>query len=372
MPLGLKEISKAEKIQLLKEKVSQNIGKQEIDPPQGNMPLRTGKIKRISEYQSKKQEYLFKPYVPKAAITILCGNPGSSKTWFSLYLAALVSTGKELPCDSPWQAPEQGYVIYQSKENDTETVVRPRLEVLGANLDNILLIEDKNDPLTLIDPRLEEAIKEFKPKLVIFDPIQSYLGADIDMHRANEIRPIMDKIGQMATEYQCSFLIVMHFSKMTSQSALDRILGSADFRAAARSILVIGQDPEDPKRRIMAHAKINTCHYGDSISYHIDGNKGVVYEGITDLQADDIISSNQSRTRNKPSASLDEACEFLADIFEEKRQIDKCEIIKLADERGISERTLYRAKGELHIKSGSAGYSESKKAVWYKQESIPP
>ena len=66
----------------------------------------------------------------------------------------------------------------------------------------MLVIDDSDTPLTMRDARLEQAIIETNAKLVVLDPIQGFLGADVDMHRANEIRPIMKHMSELAENEQ--------------------------------------------------------------------------------------------------------------------------------------------------------------------------
>lgn len=334
-------------------------------------PTKKLKVKRMSEITAKRPKHILYPYLPEGKLSIVGGVSGSTKTWFVLYVASVISTGGDFITDMPFTPKRTpGVVIYQTKENDYESDIRPRLDALGANLDNILVIDDKDEddngiPLTLSDGRIEEAIKEYNAKMVVFDPLQSYLGDDVDMHRANEVRPILDKIIDIGNRYNCTIVIVSHMSKMTTAAALDRLLGSSDLRNAARSIMIIGSDPEDDKVRVLAHAKNSLGVAGQSIKYHIDTeNGGVVIDGFCDYDADEIVQSMKRSGRGKASMSLDGAVSFLSYYLSEKGYAEKSDILDAAKEAGISERTLYNSKKELGVKSLSLGYGVNKKSWW--------
>lgn len=328
------------------------------------------KVKRASEYESKRLEYLLYPYFPSGTFSIVAGDEGSTKTWLSLFIATIIANGQSFITDTPFDKRLPGNVVYQSKENDMERDIRPRLDIMGTDLERILVIQDKDEngngmPLTLTDGRIEQAIIEYRPRAVIFDPVQSYIGAKVEMNAANEVRPILDEIMRLANTYDTAFIVVMHLNKAATQNAKDRILGSTDFKAAARSIVIIGSDPEDPERRVMAHAKLSGGRRGESIAYRIDGEKGLVIEGFTDLKADDIIGSRQSRDggRDKPSLSLDEAISFLIESMPDG-YAKKEDIEAKAVQCGIKNRTLYNAKKELGIKGRQDGFN-SKVTYWY-------
>ena len=147
----------------------------------------TVKIIRMSDVELTPVEWLWKPYLPFGKLSVLQGNPGEGKTYFAMHLAAACTNGKLLP---NMERMEPFNVIYQTAEDGLGDTVKPRLIEAGADLDRVLVIDDSDVQLTLSDERIEKAIIENNARLVIIDPIQTYLGADVDMNRANEVRPI--------------------------------------------------------------------------------------------------------------------------------------------------------------------------------------
>jgi len=97
-------------------------------------------------------------------------------------------------------------------------------------------IDDSEQPLTMADVRLEEAIVQTKARMVVLDPI---LGSEVDMHRANEIRPLMKRIAVLAEKYHCAIILIGHMNKNSNGKSSYRGLGSIDFQAAARSVLIV-------------------------------------------------------------------------------------------------------------------------------------
>ena len=147
----------------------------------------TVKIIRMSDVELTPVEWFWKPYLPFGKLSVLQGNPGEGKTYFAMHLAAACTNGKLLP---NMERMEHFNVIYQTAEDGLGDTVKPRLIEAGADLDRVLVIDDSDVQLTLSDERIEKAIVENNDRLVIIDPIQAYLGADVDMNRANEVRPI--------------------------------------------------------------------------------------------------------------------------------------------------------------------------------------
>ena len=153
-----------------------------------------------------------------------------------MHLAAACTSGKLLP---NMERMEPFNVIYQTAENGLGDTVKPRLIEAGADLDRVLVIDDSDVQLTLSDERIEKAIIENNARLVIIDPIQAYLGADVDMNRVNEVRPIFMRLGQVAQRTGCAILLIGHLNKAAGMQSLQRGLGSIDIAAAGRVVGVL-------------------------------------------------------------------------------------------------------------------------------------
>ena len=193
-------------------------------------------ILRMSEVQLREVDWLWYPYIPFGKLTILQGDPGEGKTTLALRLAAACSAGKPMPGMKPLPPFN---VIYQTAEDGLEDTVKPRLIEADADQDRIINIREDKKSLHLLDSRIEKAIVQCDARLLILDPLQGYLGERIDMNRANEIREVMKSVGQVAQRTGCAVVLVGHLNKAAGLSSAYRGLGSIDFRAAARSVLLM-------------------------------------------------------------------------------------------------------------------------------------
>ena len=164
-------------------------------------------------------------------------------------------------------------MIYQTAEDGLGDTVKPRLIEAGADLDRVLVIDDSEVQLTLSDERIEKAIVENNARLVIIDPIQAYLGADVDMNRANEVRPIFMRLGQVAQRTGCAILLIGHLNKAAGMQSLQRGLGSIDIAAAVRSVMFIGKLKHDPAMRILTHEKSSLAPPGASLAFSLGGRE---------------------------------------------------------------------------------------------------
>ena len=317
----------------------------------------TVKIIRMSDVELTPVEWLWKPYLPFGKLSVLQGNPGEGKTYFAMHLAAACTNGKLLP---NMERMEPFNVIYQTAEDGLGDTVKPRLIEAGADLDRVLVIDDSEVQLTLSDERIEKAIIENNARLVIIDPIQAYLGADVDMNRANEVRPIFMRLGQVAQRTGCAILLIGHLNKAAGMQSLQRGLGSIDIAAAVRSVMFIGKLKHDPTMRILTHEKSSLAPPGVSLAFTLGDESGFRWVGEYDITADEMLSGIEPQRETKTQQAKDLICALLAG----GKQVLSEDIDKAALERGIPGRTVRDAKRELGDALKSKIVEGRKKVFW--------
>ena len=317
----------------------------------------TVKIIRMSDVELTPVDWLWKPYLPFGKLSVLQGNPGEGKTYFAMHLAAACTNGKLLP---NMERLEPFNVIYQTAEDGLGDTVKPRLIEAGADLDRVLVIDDSDMQLTLSDERIEKAIVENNARLVIIDPIQAYLGADVDMNRANEVRPIFMRLGQVAQRTGCAILLIGHLNKAAGMQSLQRGLGSIDIAAAVRSVLFIGKLKHDPTMRILTHEKSSLAPPGASLAFSLGDEGGFRWVGEYDITADEMLSGIEPQRETKTQQAKDLICTLLAG----GKQVLSEDIDKAALERGIPGRTVRDAKRELGDALKSKIVEGRKKVFW--------
>ena len=188
-----------------------------------------------SEVQSTDVRWLWYPFIAIGKITLLQGDPGDGKSTMMMNLIAELSTGGKTPDGCKIGAPQK--VIYQCSEDGVSDTIKPRLERCGADCRKIAFInEEVYNGLTLDDERIRQAIIEFRPRLVVIDPIQAYLGSDSDLQIAGRARKLMRRLGMWAAGYDCAIVLIGHLNKKEGSKGLYRSLGSIDVVAAARSV----------------------------------------------------------------------------------------------------------------------------------------
>ena len=314
------------------------------------------KLINMEQVEIEKIDWLLYPFIPFGKVTIVQGDPGEGKTTMVLQIIAKLTKGEAvLPSGSDEPALEEKTmalepvnVIYQTAEDGLGDTIKPRLLSAGADCSRVMVIDDNDQALTMMDARLEEAIIQTKARLVVLDPIQGFLGADVDMHRANEIRPLMKRVAVLAEKYHCAIILIGHMNKNSNGKSSYRGLGSIDFQAAARSVLIVGRIKDEPEIRVVCHVKSSLAPEGKSIAFRLDKDTGFEWIGEYDISADDLLSGDNRGQK------IHEAKEFLKEILV-SGSVAQTKVAEEAESRGIKKKTLWNAKKELEIDSVKIG-----------------
>lgn len=292
--------------------------------------------------------WLWFPFIPKGKLTIIEGDGGIGKSWLTCAIASALSYGRGLPTSDPFEA---GSALFLSAEDGLADTLRPRLDEIGADVSRIYALAE---PLTLDATgllRLESAVIEYAPALIVIDPLFAFTGGKVDIHRANEARSITAPLAAIAERHGCAIVAVRHLNKSRGGGNVGNAgMGSVDFYAAARSVLLVGKDPDDQSKRALCQIKNNLAALGEPQGYTIEGGK-FYWTGASDLTAGRILSFASDDDERNAQA---EAVEFLRAALEDGARPAK--IVKAeAAQAGLTEQNLRTARTRLGIKPFKEG-----------------
>ncbi len=306
------------------------------------------KIFSMDTIQAEEVKWLWYPYIPYGKITIIQGDPGEGKTTFSLRLAALLSRGKCFGEEEEISIQEPVPIIYQTAEDGLADTIKPRLAEAQADCAKILVIDDSEKSLSMQDERIEQAIGKTQAKVLVLDPIQAYLGEKVDMNRANEAREVTKHLASVAERTGCAIILIGHMNKGGGTKAAYRGIGSIDFHAIARSVLLVGKAPDNEEVRAVCQIKNNLAPVGNTMAFSL-GESGFQWIGKYDISAEELLSGFSYGNKKEKAENL------LKGLLEQHDSYPANEIFIQGKKLGISKRTMENVKQELGIKSVRVG-----------------
>lgn len=249
-----------------------------------------------ADVEEEEHRYLWKPYIPLEDYSVIMAAGGTGKTFVTCWLSAQVTKGGFLPADTDFYAqeearrtgskPEPGNVLYISSEEESSELKR-RLRESGGDVSRFYIYDRKDS----IGMNFTSGFSDFmmrvnscKPKLVIIDPWQTFIGTDIDINRQNQMRPALQKLALLGKNCGCAIVLISHLNKKRQEENVNNAaMGSSELINAARSALMVimDEEDEDPDGRILVHTKSNYAPLGDSLKFHITPNSGFIYDGIS-------------------------------------------------------------------------------------------
>lgn len=293
---------------------------------------------KASEVQDKPISFLWYPYLPIGEISLIYARGGTGKTFLICGIAADVSAGEALPvyednADNT-KEPEAANVLIISAE-DSQSMLKQRIAYAGGDLDHCYFVAppDTEEALQTYQPfelptdkndsdkiqAFKKLIRNTHAKLLIIDPWAAYVGQNVDMNRANDVRSVTSVLSVLAKELQIAVVIVAHVNKKAQlDSAADAVSGSADLVNGSRSCLEVRSFSADSDKRVIVHTKCNHSEKGKSICYRIiSQGKGktaqFLWDGFSDLTEDDLTKA--ART-GKPLSAI---CEDIQNNVENRQ-----------------------------------------------------
>ncbi|MCX7402446.1 MAG: AAA family ATPase [Planctomycetia bacterium] len=309
----------------------------------------------LADVEPCEVDWLWPGRFPLGRISLLVGRPGEGKSFLTTDMASRVSTGTPWPdgTDCP-----RGSVVLIAAEDDPGDTIRPRLDAHYADVRRIHLLTGVRSTgkrhermISLADVETVRQSLEMHPdcKLIIVDPIGSFLGGGVDAHRDNEVRSVLAPIAQLAKEHNVAVVVVAHRRKSVGSNADEMCLGSIAFAGIARAVWHLSRDTEDKARRLLLPGKNNLGREVSGLAFSIIGEPArISWESDpVEMTADDqLVSEKQGREqkRGPDGEATRDAENWLRSILADGPRLAK----ELNDEwvngMGGGKRTLERAK----------------------------
>lgn len=325
--------------------------------------------------------WLWPGRIARGKITMIAGHPGLGKSQITCALAAVVTKVGCWPVDkSPC---ELGTVAILSAEDDVADTIRPRLEVAGADIAKVEILDGVIDafdpsgapiqrPINLrTDIAKLDALFASRPDLalLVVDPVSAHLGGT-DSHVNADVRALLAPLSALAAKYGIAIILVSHLNKGSGNAeAINRVTGSLAFVAAARAAYIVAKDQEDGDRRLFLPAKNNVGKDVGGLAFTLEPftlPAGIETSRIL-WEPDAVTTTADEAMRpadgDDGKTTIEDAIDFLRDVLIGGRVLAR-EIKRRAGEAGISDKTLRTARTRLQIAATREGFGADTRTYW--------
>lgn len=324
-------------------------------------------IKTIDQLDDSPVEWLIKDWIPKKNITLLCADGGTGKTFVTATVLADLSSGRQTIFNESDQADRPQKVMFFSGE-DVESVLRLRLMAAEANKKLCLIsgLDTSEELLTFDSDQLEIIIRAYRPSLVVFDPLQSFIGSSVDMSRRNQMRTALKPLQVLAAKYDMAVLILMHTNKRDGADGRSKMADSSDIWDIARSVVMAGFDSENQR-----YLSLEKSSYADhfsipSILFEIRNGRVVVTDRIMMKQRDFEQEKKKSRKPDVQVPTLKSKCctAILCCLSDHNGRVDQKTLADYLCKAGFTDKTIRTAREQL-INDKQIGFNRSNGKVTY-------
>jgi len=326
-------------------------------------------VVRLDECQEEKLTWLLPRRIAAGKLTLIDGDPQQGKSLLTLDLAARVSSGKPFPDGA--KAAEPATVLLIGGEDGLRDTVVPRLRAAGADLARVRLWEGQRrnghcrPPLFPQDcERLRATIEDNNARLIVIDPFLAYLSAQACSVSDQMVRQALTPLAHIAAATRSAILLIRHLTKGgQGRSAIYRGTGAIAIMGAARTAFLVGVDPDNRQRRVLACTKTNLSEPPPSLGFYVraddSGRPYLEWTGERERTADDLLLLNrrQQQGDGKPAAA-----DFLEQWLSDGPQ-SRDRLYCKARSHDIGERSLHRAKAWLNVVSQVRCHAG--RNIWY-------
>jgi hypothetical protein len=244
--------------------------------------------------------------LPAGKLATLDGDPGLGKSTLVLDIAARITNGGPMPDGHELAGPAD--VIVMSAEDGMADTIRPRLDAAGADVSRVhvfasVTYADDHGRLQTRPPSipadidaLEHEVARTGAALVVIDVLNAFLAGTVDSYRDQDVRRVLHRLAIAAEHTGAVIVVLRHLSKSGGDKAIYRGGGSIGIIGAARVGLIVGIDPGDPNRNVLAVVKSNLAAIPKALAYQLvdaaeHGCARVLWLGTVDYRANDLVGA---------------------------------------------------------------------------------
>ena len=319
---------------------------------------------RLSEVKPEPVSWLWPGWISVGTVVVLEGNPGVGKTLLALDLAARVSAGRTMPDGRSGLSEPAGVVLVTG--DDLSRTVRPRLDVMGADVTRIQhLPRDGHRLPTDADlASIRVTIGAAAAKFVVVAPLLPVLSSGAASCTDQELRNALAKLARLAARTRTAILVTRDLDNGAAGNTRDRGAGLGNVSGVSTR-LIAGPDPDDAQQSVLRRIASDPSTEGaEFVQFRMvvtdAGVRSITWNAPPNAPAP---SRRVARSGRQGPSALGVASDFLRKLLADGA-VPAGEVVDAATAAGIRMATLKRAKHLLEVESEKLGQPGSDAQAW--------
>ena len=353
-------------------------------------------FRKVEDVEEKETRWVIPHWIPKGGITLLAGDGGVGKTNLWSYLISRLSMGLPTMLDDEEYEREAGpgnvalldednvvvrrkintTCLYFSKEDSTSERLKRNFRLYEANMESIGTVDVEHlAGFHFASKTLKELIEQERPTLVVFDPLQGFFPPGASMTSRQQSRETLDRLVQLAQEYDTAFLLVCHTNKKATDDWRERIMGSADLADIARSVIFTSftdlrlEDKPGCRIRYISNEKNSYAPQEMTVLYTVEGEGVVSFVGTSDKRFADYAKEKAKKPGHpqRPKTQKEICRELILKMLEGKEKEKVHDLNEALSSAGVGRKAIDLAKAELEKEGLVVRWNEpdGSKPCWY-------
>jgi hypothetical protein len=289
-------------------------------------------------------------WLGRGVLATLDGEPDVGKSTLAADLAARVSRGFAAPGSDGPRAEPAGVLLLSAQES-AATVLRPRLEAAGADLQRVRICSGSAELVKDLDA-VRATIQRHQVALMVIDPLQAFLNRGLRLDNEQHVRQTVGPLQELAADTGACVLLVRRPTKMRQTSALYRGAGCLAVLEACWTALVVGRDPGGPHRRILALTKGKAGLPPPSLGFTLeprDGAAAVAWQGECAWTADEVVAPVTDQKVEKMSR-VEDCAQYIRGLLR-PGTMPANDLSALCELAGFADITVQRARKVLGVRA---------------------
>lgn len=240
------------------------------------------RVEELLKREPAEPDWLVRGMIARGQKILVQGPPKQMKTWFVLSLLKALSRGENV-CGVPfWKTTVSGIKAVMVEEEHSTNALIQRVQQSLAGTSNIVIPHRTGVKLLPKNPEFEDLLKfidEFRPDLLVLDPLRSFF--DGDENDSSVMQQVFAPLNMLLRKYpHMAVVVVDHTAKKPSDVLVYASRGSSVKGAEMDGVIDIRKFQKDEDVGVVVTGEFRDAETVENLSLKFEGGNLVYDDGF--------------------------------------------------------------------------------------------